>query len=229
MSALLHSLQIITLATWLSVVGFGSVGLVMHTGNPGRDAVSPPLETTLLPEDFTLGDESLPETDGSSPEPTSSAEAETLPVPPEMPELTEFEPLPVVPSLPPVAAIRESRPAPRPAVRSGSSDRTPRKRPGKTSSSGKTGGNSGMSDSARLAAGRMPAPSYPPEARRKGQTGTVVVEFIVDSSGRVISAYAKQASPWPLLNDEAVRTVRRWKFPPGGVMKRQRPIVFQLR
>lgn len=86
-----------------------------------------------------------------------------------------------------------------------------------------------MSDSARLAAGRMSAPSYPPEARRKGQTGTVVVEFTVDSSGRVISAYAKQPSPWPLLNNEAVRTVRRWKFPPGGVMKLQRPIVFQLR
>lgn len=86
-----------------------------------------------------------------------------------------------------------------------------------------------MSDSARLAAGRMSAPSYPSEARRKGQTGTVVVEFTVDSKGRVISAYAKKPSPWPLLNNEAVRTVRRWKFPPGGVMKLQRPIVFQLR
>ena len=86
-----------------------------------------------------------------------------------------------------------------------------------------------MSDAARLAAGRMPPPSYPPEARRKGQSGTVIVEFTVDASGRVISARAKSPSPWPLLNNEAVRTVRRWKFPPGGVMKLQRPIVFQLR
>jgi protein TonB len=75
----------------------------------------------------------------------------------------------------------------------------------------------------------MPAPSYPAECRRKGQTGTVVVEFTVDSSGRVIAAHAKSESPWPLLNHEAVRTVRRWKFPPGGIMKLQRPIVFQLR
>jgi protein TonB len=86
-----------------------------------------------------------------------------------------------------------------------------------------------MSASARLAAGNMPPPSYPSEARRKGQTGTVVIEFTVDTSGRVISADAKSPSPWPQLNQEAVRTVRRWNFPPGGVMKLQRPIVFQLR
>ena len=75
----------------------------------------------------------------------------------------------------------------------------------------------------------MPAPSYPAESRRKGQEGTVTVEFTVDSSGRVISAVAKSPSPWPLLNAEAVATVRRWRFPPGAVMKLQRPIVFQLR
>ena len=88
-----------------------------------------------------------------------------------------------------------------------------------------------MSNAARLAAGRMPSPSYPAESRRKGQTGTVVVEFTVDASGRVISAYAKSPRrPGRLLNDEAVRTVRRWKFPPGRrIMKLQRPIVFQLR
>jgi protein TonB len=75
----------------------------------------------------------------------------------------------------------------------------------------------------------MPAPVYPAAARRGGQTGTVLVEFTVDSSGRVISAVAKSPSPWPLLNAEAVRTVRKWRFPPGGIMKLQRPIVFQLR
>jgi len=76
----------------------------------------------------------------------------------------------------------------------------------------------------------MPSPAYPAEARRLGQTGTLVIEFTVDSSGQVISAYAVSPSLWPLLNQEAVRTVRRWRFPPGGgVMKLQRPIVFQLR
>ena len=75
----------------------------------------------------------------------------------------------------------------------------------------------------------MPPPSYPPLARRSGQAGTVMVEFTVDTVGRVIAAHAKSSSGWELLDSEAVRTVLRWSFPPGGVMKLQRPIVFQLR
>lgn len=80
-----------------------------------------------------------------------------------------------------------------------------------------------------MAAGKMPAPRYPLDARRRGQEGTVVVEFTVDASGRVIAAETKQASPWDSLNREALRAVRSWKFPPGDVMKMQRPIVFKLR
>ena len=86
-----------------------------------------------------------------------------------------------------------------------------------------------MSTAARIAAGRMPSPSYPAEARRKGQTGTVVVQFTVDSSGRVTYANAISPSPWPLLNQEAVRTVLRWRFPPGDFISLERPIVFRLK
>ena len=86
-----------------------------------------------------------------------------------------------------------------------------------------------MSKAARIAAGSMPAPSYPAEARRKGQTGTVIVEFTVDSSGRVTYANASSPSPWPLLNQEAVRTVLRWRFPPGDFISLERPIVFRLK
>ncbi len=230
MTPLLHSLQIATLATWLSVAGFGTVGLVIHSETP-KPASTAAMETRIIPEDFTLGDVSSPETGDSFTEPDTPAIAQTLPAPPEMPDLKEFEPLPEVPSIPPVAAIRETRSASKPAARANTSNRPPRPSLRKPPSTGTSSarGNSAIADSTRLAAGRMPAPSYPPEARRRGQTGTVVVEFTVDASGRVISAYAKSPSPWPLLNHEAVRTVRRWKFPPGGVMKLQRPIVFQLR
>jgi TonB family protein len=48
------------------------------------------------------------------------------------------------------------------------------------------------------------------------RTGTVLVEFTVDTSGRVISAYAKSESPWPLLNNEAVRTVRAGNSHPAA-------------
>jgi protein TonB len=98
---------------------------------------------------------------------------------------------------------------------------------GKAGNGGRNGG-SGMSDAKRLAGGRMPAPAYPSEARSKGQTGTVLVEFVVGEDGSVVSAYAKKPSPWPILNERAVSAVRRWKFPPGTVAKYTRPIVFQL-
>ena len=158
--------------------------------------------------------------------------------------MAETEPLPEVPEIPetptpaPAPAANEARETP---ARTSSSRAAPKpSTPSRSGASAKPAASSGgspngssaaatMSNASRLAAGRMPAPNYPATARRGGQTGTVVVEFTVDSSGKVISAHAKKPSPWPILNEEAVRTVRRWKFPPGGVMKLQRPIIFQLR
>lgn len=236
--ALFHSLNIGTLATWLSVAGFGTVGVYVH---PFRSEPDPPPkieETQLLAEDFTLGGDSSPASDAPETETVPEIPPEPMPVPPEMPALAEIEPLPVVPefaarSEPPAETAPRSEP--RPTVRSGTSARKAGSPAGKTATSTQQGtgtpgaGGSGMSTAARLAAGRMPPPTYPPYSRRNGQTGTVIVEFTVDSTGRVVSAYAKSPSPWPLLNAEAISTVRSWRFPPGGVMKLQRPIVFQIR
>jgi len=239
MPALLHSLNIGTLATWLSVAGFGSVGVIVRESHTPPAAVTAE-ESSSPVADFTLGDAGNPETPGQPADPllpeAAASVPETLPAPPELPEISEFAPLPEIPEIPaPAARPAQTRAEsqPRQTSRSASSTTASPARNSSTtggSGSGKPGAASpGMSSSARLAAGRMPPPSYPAEARRLGQTGTVLVEFTVDTSGRVISAHAKSPSPWPLLNHEAVRTVRRWKFPPGGVMKLQRPIVFQLR
>ena len=233
MHALLHSLNIGTLATWLSVAGFGTVGVIVPQWHPDS-GVSKIEETRVFDEDFTLGDEGGPETPGD-PAPTDNAVStpEPLPAPPELPALAESAPLPEIPDLP--AAAPKPAAKPETSAKPSSAESRPRAS-GKPSPSAQTSvgrpassAASGISDASRLARGRMPSPSYPAEARRMNQTGTVLVEFTVDASGRVISAHAKSPSPWPLLNNEAVRTVRRWKFPPGGVMKLQRPIVFQLR
>lgn len=238
MQSVFHTLNIGTLATWLSVAGFGTVGVVVphwHS-SPVLPVVA---ETTVFEQDFMLGDPGPPASGAAVVESAPAEQAEWLPAPPELPPIAEIAPLPEIPAMPVRAAATHEAPAIRESIasrpsRSGSVGRT---RSTTTVSSGRSGSGgssgasaaSGMSSADRLAAGRMPAPSYPAECRRKGQTGTVVVEFTVDSSGRVISAHAKSPSPWPLLNNEAVRTVRCWKFPPGGIMKLQRPIVFQLR
>lgn len=230
MTALTHVLNIGTLAAWLSVAGFGTVAVVF----PEKPIPMPHMvvaETKVLPDDFQLGD-STEQPSAEQPTETDPASvAEPLPAPPELPEVAETAPLPDVPDFPAIA----ENPAPQavPATKS-----TTRKGPSannrQTSAGGRTtgkpgAGSSGMSTAARIAAGRMPAPVYPAEARRKGQTGTVVVEFTVDSGGRVTYANASRPSPWPLLNQEAVRTVLTWRFPPGDFISLERPIVFRLK
>lgn len=234
MQALLHSLNIGTLATWLSVAGFGTVG-VMVPESKHASAAPVVAETTVFDEDFMLGDTASADGGGAEQaEPLS--QVPPLPAPPETPAVADFTPLPEVPELPQPALTAQAKPSTVASMAGGTSSLRPAEArgtgQGAVASPGRSGGgsvSSGMSNADRLAAGRMPAPNYPPECRRKGQTGTVLVEFTVDRSGRVISAYAKSPSPWAQLNNEAVSTVRRWKFPPGGIMKLQRPIVFQLR
>lgn len=152
------------------------------------------------------------------------------PAPPEMPGTQPWEPLPTVP------ALVEPAPAARPQANSGVRPRSPASNktvrndtPGAGSPNRQPGIHSpSLTPTRRLAGGRMPKPKYPAAARSRGQTGTVVVEFVVGESGRVESAHAKSPSPWPLLNEAAVRAVRGWRFPPGGVTTYTRPIIFHL-
>lgn len=240
MNSLLHAINIGTLAGWLSVLAFGTAAVVIQHSKPTPPPTLAEVEIHILNDDFTLGDtvSAEPESGGEPPAESSLEMVEALPAPPELPEISESTPLPEVPDFPAAvpakptsttaaASPRTTRPSSTGGPSSSSSTRTSGS--GTPAGGSGTGSGSGMSDASRLAAGRMPAPSYPVAARRANQSGTVVVEFTVDSSGRVISAHAKSPSPWPLLNIEAVRTVRRWKFPPGGVMNLQRPIVFKLR
>ena len=199
------------------------------------------LESIVLTEEFTpRKDPASPTTDAGS---MGEAEAnetavplaglEALPTPPAIPEVAEVTPLPEIPEPPPPRIkATDGAPAlpitPPPGSYSHPQccqlltqpDRVITGSPqGKDAAAGKDGnggrnGETGMSDAKRLGGGRMPAPSYPAEARARGQSGTVVVEFIVGEDGTVVSANAKHPSPWPLLNGRAVSCVRRWKSPP---------------
>ena len=217
MTSLYHALNITTLATWLSVAGFGVVGVVVPEWRPSPKVLAVDAAPTS-DVDFTLGDTRVAETAASSVESRSREVTDTPATPPESPTFADHPPLPDIPSFPSVIAKAPSATA---------SNRQPRP-PSKSASATSNRSATEASNAARFAAGHMPARIYPAEARRKNQTGTVVVEFTVDPSGRVVSANAKTPLPWPLLNEEAVRTVLHWSFPAGAAMKLQRPIVFQL-
>lgn len=74
---------------------------------------------------------------------------------------------------------------------------------------------------------------YPFEMRRAGVTGEVTVDFIVDSNGNVMNAYAAKSSQRE-FEANAVTAVSKWKFKPGRKNGRavnthmQVPIVFTL-
>lgn len=61
-------------------------------------------------------------------------------------------------------------------------------------------------------------PRYPEQARRAGWQGDVTIKLAVDASGRILIAKVASSSGWPVLDQEALETVRfRWKnFPAPG-------------
>ncbi len=63
-------------------------------------------------------------------------------------------------------------------------------------------------------------PQYPQEAFIKKIEGTVVVEILIDSSGRVVRARVIQSVP--LLDAAALQTVYQWVFQPA--VKQGRPV-----
>jgi protein TonB len=79
---------------------------------------------------------------------------------------------------------------------------------------------------------RVP-PAYPPEARQRGLSGEVLVEFVVSEAGRVLHPHIVRASD-PLFEAATLRAVEKWRFEPGrknGKLVRYRmavPVVFNL-
>jgi protein TonB len=60
-----------------------------------------------------------------------------------------------------------------------------------------------------------PPPDYPAQAVRQNWQGTVLLRVHVLSSGKVESVEVKQSSGKKILDDEAIRTVKRWLFTPS--------------
>lgn len=81
---------------------------------------------------------------------------------------------------------------------------------------------------------RSPAPRYPRDAQRRGQSGTVLLRVHVDRTGEPGSVDLVQSSGSRSLDRAAVDAVRRWRFDPAirngrpadGVV--QVPITFHL-
>ncbi len=60
---------------------------------------------------------------------------------------------------------------------------------------------------------RVVEPEYPPDARVRGQEGTIVLAIEVGSRGRVAAVRVVESSGFELLDTAALRAARLWRFP----------------
>lgn len=62
---------------------------------------------------------------------------------------------------------------------------------------------------------RNPAPAYPPQARRLGEQGQVVLRVLVNDAGLAEQIELQTSSGSARLDQAALSTVRAWRFVPA--------------
>ena len=87
----------------------------------------------------------------------------------------------------------------------------------------------------RLVKGSQVPPRYPPLARRRAWQGTVVLELSISATGVVETVALQKSSGFALLDREAMRVARQWRYEPGTKNGRAagarllQPVEFRLR
>lgn len=152
----------------------------------------------------------------STPEPSATPEPEPTPdmsTPPPVPEQTP------VPEIAPASTPEAVRETPAPLPRASRHPRnTGRPAAPSTMESGEHHGaaaNGPVGVAVRYRSN--PKPDYPEEARRLHQEGVVLLSVEVSAEGLPIDVTLKRSSGSDLLDDAAVRAVKRWTFDPARV------------
>jgi protein TonB len=150
-------------------------------------------------------------------------------VPPAAPEVRpEPAPEPVaMPVLEPEKLNFTPAPSPRTDTAKALSVSSPRRastRPAPASNGSTHGANAkslgrgGPNTSVRPRYRSNPKPGYPPEARRAGQQGVVILAVQVTVGGRPANVEVSRSSGFPLLDAAALQAVRRWTFEPARTL-----------
>jgi len=82
-----------------------------------------------------------------------------------------------------------------------------------------------------------PKPKYPDIAKRSGLEGAVIVEFVIDTTGRILQGSAKVVASRPegIFEESALDAIYSWTFSPGQQRDRKvrvrwrQPIKFKLK
>jgi protein TonB len=213
--------SVFTLVLWLFFVGVGLAGWVLSYDRPRSSVQRPPtLAAELVNVELTA--DPLPQVKTAPRVPTPIQPPPSAPpviVPAAPPMLAVAAPSPQIAFAVPVSAPAQVVPVKEASYRT---VETPVVEPA-PAAPGPQPLTFGQGE------GKQPAPDYPRQALREGQEGIVTVRMTVGEDGRVLSAEAASPSPWPLLNQAALRVVKsRWRFTPGSLRAYQVAIRFQL-
>lgn len=131
------------------------------------------------------------------------------PTPPKPKPVPVTKPAPVAKAQPLVAPVAPATPVATASSQSPESASTP----AKTRQAGSDGGSSApIARDARL---NNPEPPYPPESRRRGEEGRVVLKVRVSKEGTAESVEVERSSGHRRLDMVARKTVSRWRFIPA--------------
>lgn len=221
-----YTLNVITLAAWLSAVIGACIGFSIHQEWTVKFAKKPKPLSVLTRVDIATS-ESL-ETIVASEIPTEATVEPTttvLSAPPALPEFAPMAELPEIPEIPEFVIQKTAQ-----KVATPTANTAPRPKPTQSTKPNSTAPSSATLLSFGKGEGRQPSPSYPLQAKRNNQQGTVIVEFLVGTDGKVLNAWLKSPSPYDSLNNSALSTVRnRWSFPAGTARHYRISITFQLK
>lgn len=126
-----------------------------------------------------------------------------------------IEPEPAQPAAPP-KAIRvpaQAKPAQKTGRKKGDTGVT-RAAAANSATAGPAGAEH-FSNQAPVTVSSNPAPPYPELARKRGQTGMVRIRCQVNDTGYVTAASIAASSGHKLLDDAALKTVKKWRFRPA--------------
>ena len=209
-------LPLLTAVSWTTVVGVGTTGLILEPAEPVYASVQSVVAKPVAKfEPVKL----VMETDDST-EPDNKPKSEQAVV-----EQVLNDAPPAAPACSAMAAgsqVAFAIPVAAPSSIVGKNAASGLTTPGVVG--GVPGGIAGGLPVTKITLGKgfgagLPAPVYPETARLNGWEGSVTVRFALDSSGRILVAKVVSSSGRPILDEEALNTVkRRWnnKFPAGS-------------
>jgi len=212
---------IVTTTIWASCLAVGFIGIVLPYARPVlAKKADVPIQAEIL--NIELTNDPLP--------PDAPAQAPQVLTPP--PEAKPIAP-PTAPALIPVAA-------PNPAIAFAVPVAGPTRVVEAKDASYATANDAAREDASPqipvtqltfgLGEGKQPAPIYPPRAANEGQEGSVSVLFTIGPDGRTVAPELTARSPWPLLNEAALKVIReRWRFAPGPIRRHTITLHFKLR